>query len=76
MNEELKNAIAEELEVDPEELTADKLLDDLDNWDSVTALTIMVLLGDELGVPVTPGEMKALKTFGDIEVLVEAKQQR
>jgi acyl carrier protein len=75
MNEELKNTIAEELEVKPEELTSEMALDDIDNWDSVTALTIMVILSDELGSPVSPNEMRNLKTFGDIEKLVLSKTQ-
>lgn len=75
MNEELKNILAEELEVDPETLNSDTVLDDIETWDSVIALTIMVVLGDELGVPVSPNEMKNLKTFGDIEQLVASKSQ-
>lgn len=75
MNEKLKLTIAEELEVEPEELTSEIALDDIDNWDSVTALTIMVILSDELGSPVSPNEMRHLKTFGDIEKLVLSKTQ-
>jgi acyl carrier protein len=75
MNEELKNTIAEELEVEPETLTLEMALDDIDAWDSVTALTIMVVLSDELGYPVSPNEMRNLKTFGDIEKLVLSKTQ-
>ena len=75
MNEDLKIAIAEALEVAPEELTSDKELSDIDSWDSVMALTVMVILGDGLGVPVTPIEMKDIKTFGDLEKLVAAKQK-
>ncbi len=74
MNEDLKIAIAEALEVAPGELTSDKELNDIESWDSVMALMIMVILGDELGISVTPNEMKNVKRFGDIEQLVAAKQ--
>ena len=74
MNEELKNAIAEELQVDPSILTTDKNLADLDGWDSVSALTIMVILGDEIGVPVLPNDMRMLVTFGDVEKLISSKK--
>jgi acyl carrier protein len=75
MNEELKYILANELEVDPETLNSDSVLDNIESWDSVIALTIMVILGDELGVPVTPNEMRNLQTFGDIEKLVASKRQ-
>ncbi|NTW69012.1 MAG: acyl carrier protein [Chlorobiaceae bacterium] len=75
MNEELRTAIAEELEIEPETLTPDKVLVDIDTWDSVMALTIMVILSDEIGTPVSPNEMKCLRTFGDVEKLVLSKKQ-
>ncbi len=70
MDVSLKQAIADELAVSPTQLASDTVLDDLENWDSVTALTIMVLLSDALGRPVTPARMANLKTFGDIDTLV------
>lgn len=73
MNDDLKKTIAEELEVEPETLQTDTLLDDIPGWDSVVALTIMVIIGDERGYPVLPNEIKELKTFGNIEQLVNQK---
>jgi len=75
MNEDLKNTLAEELDIAPETLTSETVLDDIENWDSVTALTVMVILSDALGSPVSPNEMRNLKTFGDIETLVSSKTQ-
>lgn len=74
MNEVLKEAIADELNVDPSELTNDKLLEEIEDWDSVTALVLVVLLSDEAGVPITPAEMGCLRTYGDIETLVMEKK--
>lgn len=74
VNEDLKNSIAELLEIEPEELTSDKILEDIQEWDSVIALSIMVLLSDELGIPITPSEMSDLETFGDIGVLLASKR--
>lgn len=75
MSEELRTAIAEILEVEPEELASGRNLADFENWDSVTALTVTVLLSDEAGVPILPEEMKGLDTIGDIEKLLAAKKQ-
>ncbi|MEN6407988.1 MAG: acyl carrier protein [Thermoguttaceae bacterium] len=74
MDEQLKQAIANELNVAPAELTSDKPLADLEFWDSVMVLTIMVLVGDAVGSEIGPEEMLGLQTFGDIEKLVASKK--
>jgi acyl carrier protein len=74
MTEELKQAIAAELNVDPDELTSDKRLQDLEYWDSVMVLSLMVIIGEGVGKEVAPDEMLNLQTFGDIEALVASKQ--
>ena len=73
MTPELKTAIAELLDVAPELLTSQTVLATLERWDSVAALTLMIILGDALGTPVAPEQMTRLKTFGDIEALVAGK---
>lgn len=74
MNEQLKQMIAQTLNADPAELTADKSLADFDDWDSVTVLTLMLVLGKALGQEIAPEEVTDLRTFGDIEKLVISKQ--
>jgi acyl carrier protein len=74
MTEELKQAIAGELNVDPSELTSDKRLQDLEYWDSVMVLSLMVIIGEAVGKDILPDEMIELRTFGDIEALVASKQ--
>ena len=73
MNEELKQAIADELNVDPAELTGDKALEDLEYWDSVMVLSMMVIIGEAVGKEILPEDVAELRTFGDIEKLVAAK---
>jgi acyl carrier protein len=73
MDPKLKDAIAEELQVDPESLASDTQLAAIENWDSVARLTMMVLLGDALSAVIEPGEIAKLRTFGDIEALVAKK---
>ncbi len=74
MNEALRESVAEELEVEPSELTNDTILEELEEWDSVIILTLLVLLSDEAGVQISPAEMDDLKTYGDIEALVQQKK--
>lgn len=66
----LKQSLADELNVEVSDLTSDTLLADLANWDSVVALSVMVMLGDFIGSPVSPDDMRKLNSFGDIEILV------
>jgi acyl carrier protein len=73
MNDELKQAIADELNVEPQELTSDKCLADIETWDSVVVLSLLVILSEGVGKEITPVEMVQLKTFGDIERLVSSK---
>jgi acyl carrier protein len=75
MDAALRETLAMELQVDPAELTVDRLLSSFELWDSATALGVMVVLGDAIGAPVSPAEMSALTTIGDIEALVRAKKK-
>jgi acyl carrier protein len=70
MQEQIKQAIADELNVDLQTLTPDTRLEDIETWDSVMVLSIMVILSEGIGREITPGEMVRLKTFGDVEKLV------
>lgn len=73
MNERLKQEIANELNVVPAELTSDKRLQDLEYWDSVMVLVIMMIISRSVGKEILPEEMIELRTFGDIEALVASK---
>lgn len=71
--EDFKSRIAEELDVEPSELTPATLLADLENWDSVTALTAMVLIEQVSGQRVAPEEMDELQSYGELEDLIRSK---
>jgi len=73
MDAQLKSDLAEELGVEKEKLASETILLDLVNWDSVTALTVMVILGDAIGAALDPADIESLETFGDIEKLVKEK---
>jgi acyl carrier protein len=73
MDEQLKQAIADELNIDPAELTSDKKLPDIEDFDSVSLLMLMMIIGKAVGKDIAPEEMADLNTFGDIEALVASK---
>lgn len=70
MDQTLKKQIADELEIEVDELQADTVLKDLEYWDSVMALTVMTLIDMAIGTPVSPDDFSEVVTFGDIEKLV------
>ena len=75
MDASVKEAVAAELGEPVSKLTAERELASIGSWDSVMALTIMLLLGDLLGVPIEPNEMAACKKFGDLEALARSKKR-
>ncbi|MDO5390518.1 MAG: phosphopantetheine-binding protein [Eubacteriales bacterium] len=67
MTEREKLAMLEEmLELEEGDLTADKLLEDIDEYDSMSKLSLIVLMDDEFGVKLTGDEIKGFNTVGDI----------
>ena len=74
MEIELNNKIANLMEVESSVLVNDKILDEIESWDSVTMLGLVVVLSDYLGEPVNPGEIGQFETFGDIVSFISKKK--
>ena len=67
MNEQEKIALLEEtLELDEGTLTADTVLADVDEYDSMAKLSLIVMMDDEFGVKLTGDMIKGFETVGDI----------
>ena len=58
--------LADVFECDPEDISADMLLEDLDNWSSMTKLSLIVLMDDECGKTLTSEDIKSFRTIGDV----------
>lgn len=72
MSEREKLALLEDmLELDEGDLTLDKALDDIDEYDSMAKLSLIVLMEDEFGVKLTGDVIKGFETIGDIVKLME-----
>ena len=48
------------------ELTAETVLDDVDGWDSIAALSLIVMLDEHFGKTITGAQIKELSTVSDI----------
>ncbi len=67
MTEKEKLAMLEEtLDLAEGTLSADTVLADLDEYDSMAKLSLIVLMDDEFGVKVTGDMIKGFRTVGDI----------
>lgn len=71
MTEREKLALLEDmLELDEGDLTLDRELSDLDEYDSMAKLSLIVLMEDEFGVKLTGDVIKGFETVGDIVALM------
>ena len=59
------------LELDEGTLTPETLLNDVDEYDSMAKLSLIVLMDDEFGVKLTGEQIKAFVSIGDILKLME-----
>lgn len=53
-------------EVEAEEIIAEQMLDEFDAWDSMSKLSLIVLMDDECGKKLTGEQLLQFKTIGDI----------
>ena len=72
MTEREKLAMLEDmLELDEGDLTMDMALEDIDEYDSMAKLSLIVMMEDEFGVKLTGDVIKGFETVGDILKLME-----
>lgn len=71
MTEMEKLALIEEtLELDEGTLAMDTVLADVDEYDSMAKLSLIVMMDDEFGVKLTGDMVKGFETVGDIVKLM------
>ncbi|KTS77108.1 hypothetical protein NS274_12825 [Pseudomonas oryzihabitans] len=62
----LKKELAELLEIPESQLDAALELQPLDNWDSLTKVTLLGVLNDQFGVALDPEALDEMQTLGDV----------
>lgn len=66
---ELKEKLAlieEALDTQEGALAPETVLDEVESWDSIAALSLVAMMDDNFGKTLSGSEIKALKTVGDI----------
>jgi len=66
---ELKQIVAEVLEIDPGALEPATELKSFETFDSVSVLSLMIELDEKAGIKLGPGDAAKLATYGEIEAL-------
>ncbi len=69
--EEKMELLAETLDVDTEDISADTVLSDMPEWDSMTKLSLIVMFDDEFGKKITSNDIKKFVTVQDILNVME-----
>ena len=64
--QEKLNMLAEMLEIDVDDIDEDTVLSELEEWDSLNALNLIVLVDEEFGKTLTSDVVNGFKTVGDI----------
>jgi acyl carrier protein len=72
--QEKLNALEEMMELDEGTLSPETSLDDVEEWDSLAALSLVVLLKEEFDKKITGQEIRAFLTIRDILNVMEKQQ--
>lgn len=64
--EEKMEIIADILELEPEEIKEESVLEDFDTWDSVAVLSVISVISEATGKFPHANEIKQLKTVSDL----------
>ena len=70
-NEEKLHLLSEVFEMDAAEIKTDAKLDEMDNWDSMTKLSLIVCIADNFGKKLKAADFKNFVTVGDILSVME-----
>ena len=65
-NEKKLELLAETMDVDVADLTESMTLSDIEEWDSVSAISFIAMLDDEFGKTISAGDLKRCKTVADL----------
>lgn len=71
MNEQLRRIIAEEIQLDPSEVTEQTGSATCESWDSLAQVVMISRIAAEMGVEIPFDKMMEIRCAGDFQALVE-----
>lgn len=71
MDAQIKELIADVLDLDEEDITAELSPDDTEYWDSMNHLRLVTALEEEFDIKLTMDEVQSIENVGDIYAVVK-----
>ncbi len=71
-NERKMELLAEIMDLSPDALSPDTVLEELDEWDSIALISFIAMMDDEFGKVVKGTEVKERKTVAELMAMMEA----
>jgi acyl carrier protein len=65
-NEQILNALEDAIDVEQNSLTMDTLLSEIDEYDSMAKLSVIILADDDFGKKLTGERIREFSSIGDI----------
>lgn len=65
--------IGQAFDIDPAELDSSMVADDVDGWDSLSHVTVMLMLSREFGVEIAPTETEEIENIGALIEMIKAR---
>lgn len=67
------SVIGQAFGIDPSELDSTMVADDVDGWDSLSHVTVILMLSKEFGVKLSPAETEEIANIGALTELIRSK---
>ena len=71
-NERKMELLAEIMDLSPDALSPDTVLEELDEWDRIALISFIAMMDDEFGKVVKGMEVKERKTVDELMAMMEA----
>ena len=68
---ELLQMLEEIIEADPDTLTGEELIEDLENWDSLAVVNFIALVDENFGITLSPEKIMNSKTVNELVSLLD-----
>ena len=63
--------LEEIVEADPDTLTSEELIEDLENWDSLAVVNFIALVDENFGITLSPEKIMNSKTVNELVSLLD-----
>ncbi len=72
MDEQIRELVADVLDLDEDKVTAELSPDDTEYWDSMNHLRLVTALEEEFDIKLTMDEVQSIENVGDIYAVVKS----